>query len=1255
MQGAKAGVGLAWKGTKTAAWYGVRGENIKNWAKWNVEAFKAWRNKTGYGPVMEKKMVRNWKTGEMEEKWVAKRYTEGPKKGMVVMGEVPARFGGLQKWFHERAVTDAFSAKRLRRMTDFNKNREDLLQARVSANPSHGLFMVEWETKGLVKKGVPMDIARFEKGEIKAEKARSEGKTGRYEAMGQKAVATQKRYKIKKDDKTGRLIIGFEDEGTGGTLNEQMAEHEIEKEAYEASLAAGKAEARLKYAEKVTGEGEKPGREALELASDMKKEAETAKIREDLIKEGIEIAESKEAKEEFVQKGEQEAKLDETLISEAAKKLSGVIKTLDADIEARQEEVIGNIIKEEIKAEDQFSIDKKEAKGAIEKFGEKKKILLETDAKMKEWADIRDGARSEVESKENEIATAKEDLGKEKDPKKQAGVREKIEQLKQDLAEKEAILAGIEKDKPVELGTLEDPIEKAGKRLKEIEREQKMSQIKFGVEKEKSISGDEVLRSKKAEREGKAKKLEEEEKEYQKTDKYKTGAAEVRLKKIYIEGGEEALSRELKNSEPALGEEELRQVVRFKREEYDSAGYTGGFQTVEARKMASTFAIEKEKSALKALEAEAKEKALGVSGIRSLFEEAQVGQILAEAADKFVERIKQVDLEKIFKTGLSDMAKETKINKTIKEQEIKAIKATGAEQERLRAETAKLRTEIQRLHLTAGARMARGETAANYAKEATTIVRQELVDNADSEYSRERYGFDTPATAYKALIKKKMEDYSGVEREQSIRQSFDSLGKLLRLTTKGEDAGRDQTAMAMAGITYLTKQAWSDDLLNLIVDQIQAGAQGKLTGEEREVAEVMKSVFIDKFGWGKVKEDGTINIVSESSNRWTNDLHRLLGRAGNVDNLMAENASLRVMDQTGNGMSAVNEVIVERLRAKAKGSGVDVKEKGWEKQLRSKLGEEEYDEFSKSLGFDGEKAKKELEALARTFVTGTSSVGEAVENFKDSLKRDFEALQMLADAKNAAMSVAHLDDGGHTIYDVNEGVFRGQTAENAMKFILSDWRKIGADERIRRLKIHSVAQMNEHTGTIRIDERNLQAIEETFAGTDTELIFNKSDGRNVDQISGLAAGEKAIIDSKTGRMVLGDENSKMVAETFGHIADAKERQAAALQQIADNCASMLTSSGSTVFLTASLGKRSNLAYVESTQGQFNLQLPDGKTITTTEEFLKFVEEHRSKENKNTVHINRAQVLRTFQSKQKQFGKGPDKQKKKQKEDEDVDE
>lgn len=163
----------------------------------------------------------------------------------------------MQQRAHSRRAALIASRKKLEKTTNFAKTREELLDKRTKGVPT-GFWMLESET------GVDA-LDRSEQGELKGEKARSEGKTGEFHAKGQKLIAGSKRMQEGK--------VQWDKE----TFSQQGAAHEIEKERTEAALAAGKANSRRGYAKGDfrKGKGEKAIKRKLELEV-MKEEAESA-------------------------------------------------------------------------------------------------------------------------------------------------------------------------------------------------------------------------------------------------------------------------------------------------------------------------------------------------------------------------------------------------------------------------------------------------------------------------------------------------------------------------------------------------------------------------------------------------------------------------------------------------------------------------------------------------------------------------------------------------------------------------------------------------------------------------------------------------------------------------------------------------------------------------------------------------------------------------------------------------------------------
>lgn len=684
-----------------------------------------------------------------------------------------------------------------------------------------------------------------------------------------------------------------------------------------------------------------------------------------------------------------------------------------------------------------------------------------------------------------------------------------------------------------------------------------------------------------------------------------------------VEAKEKALEQAKKNAEeerrndPAKAQAYAEKVAALEQQKQDlQTNATRGQDKagVGLRYAAGKQWVATAKAQTDQAEEELREASLGIEMLREMFNDEQSAKIGAQAAKSFVEGIQEEEVGKIFKKGSVDFKKAME----------KAFKEGAAGLKEVKLGFGKV-----------GARLAKSQVLSEYAKDIAQVNKKTTVDEADSAFTLERYGFDAPASSFNEWVKKRMESFQGVEREQAVRIAINSLSKLQTMSAKGETLDRDQEAQMMANVKYLTSQAWSDDLLARITSTIQRKNKGELYGQDKDEAQKLEDVFIKTLKWGEHDENGNlIKLDNRSGFDRTNDLHRLAAFGGDVGLVQAENAVLRHSEETGLGYTGAANSLATKLAnngvvalvsqlnaAKASNNAAQVA------TLTNQIGE-----IAKTLGINSKTAVEEVASFSNRYLTsGMTDFTKAVSKFESEIKRFSEATQMMSDFKNLAGATGHIDDGGHVKFDMDTGYAHGQLSHKALDFMLSDWRKKSLDNRLSTLKSHSIMYMDEDTGTASIRPEHLQAFRETFQGMEKELSFKRLDGRVIDHLATLAPGELPILNNK-GRMVMGDSRSVVVKD------DAKGDVSAALKKIANNLAVAL--SGNALATVAALGARSGRDFEASKKGKVNITIAangaEGETdITDAKELLEWVRKHADSQTLDAIGGLSENILNAF--------------------------
>jgi len=593
-------------------------------------------------------------------------------------------------------------------------------------------------------------------------------------------------------------------------------------------------------------------------------------------------------------------------------------------------------------------------------------------------------------------------------------------------------------------------------------------------------------------------------------------------------------------------------------------------------------------------ETEAQKIMLGLESFSALFASEVASKMGAEASKAFIDGIKDKKTGELFEKGAKELEKALKDGMAAGKQKLEGLKLTNV-----------------------GARMSQAQMISEYHKDISGAQKREAADHAESIFTLERYGFKAPSKAFEEWVKKQTERLQGVEREQSVKNAMGTLSQFIKLQAQGKEITTDQKAQMMAHLKHLTSNGWMDDLLAGIASK--ASGKNKLFGEEREEAEALEHVFIQQLGWDP-------NDNRSGADR-TAQVQKIVGMGGDLKQEQGEEGLLWIMENTNRKYSEANKHLAETIfenKDAIVGAGANDDTR---RQVALKAGMITQDQVDR-MGTDT-KAKSAVQAginqlLAYTekFALPAASAEQAATAFMESMDKFQEAFEMLADFKNLAMNTGHIDDGGHTYYDMAEGKVRGNLGHRGKEFVLGEWRKLGLDQRLSKLKTHSLGHMNEDFQTIdyTAGEECDDAIRETFAGLCNQREFAKVDGRNKDHISGMASGE-AIRQSASGKTKIGDDDSVYFKGTFGHIVNQDQRRQAVKKRLRGNYAAFLRNNPAALF--GALAERSGLSFEEGMVGHINVNVC-GEDITNVEELVNWVNSDPDGEFQfNPTHIRRA--------------------------------
>ncbi|MEK7644685.1 MAG: hypothetical protein AAB390_05300 [Patescibacteria group bacterium] len=560
--------------------------------------------------------------------------------------------------------------------------------------------------------------------------------------------------------------------------------------------------------------------------------------------------------------------------------------------------------------------------------------------------------------------------------------------------------------------------------------------------------------------------------------------------------------------------------------------------------------------------------ALGLGIVQKLFSDEQANKLGSEAAEAFINKIKQEKIGDLFKNGAKQLDKA-----------LEKLKKGGKLADVLKEVTDK------------SARSVYAQTVGTYYQENVAgISKTRAVDIADDLWSFDRTGNSTPATAFKKAVNKQNEVYAGVEKERGASIAVDTIKRIRLMQSKGEKLDVDHEAALMASVQFLTKNGWSDDGLSRMVDVARSKNKQKYGTREYEEAEAMEKLLVDELGWGKKDaKTGAITFKNESSEKRTNDFHRLMGFGGDVNMLHSENAVLlhQKYMESKEGKTLSYEEAIQDLHGKTStASG------------RAELAVKQR-ELGLDLGWDDARINRQLEVFSQKFVAVGENAGQSLHRYTEEMKKYGDQAELLTEMKSLALATTHIDDAGHSVFDMDMGYARGQLSTDAMKTMLGDWIKVDGGTKLRNLKSHAIGYMDEDVGTLhRLDASRVNS---TFQGVDSKVKLEAQDVRVQRQILKNAASEELRKDAETGAVIVGAMDSVLVAKKFK--GDTEKAKA----DVARDWAVLLKEAPKEFLAVASMNSGLEFNEAQAT-GRVNLNV-FGEQIDTMEHLVRWINAH----------------------------------------------
>ena len=472
--------------------------------------------------------------------------------------------------------------------------------------------------------------------------------------------------------------------------------------------------------------------------------------------------------------------------------------------------------------------------------------------------------------------------------------------------------------------------------------------------------------------------------------------------------------------------------------------------------------------------------------VRGHLIETEMGTLGEEAKGRFLQTVEGHAIE--VKTNLAEQAKKAAedIVKTLKEGDLKgafneAAKAIEDVMDRMKNDPKKVTAELQKLvsinPYVAALATARELSETTHEK---GVREKQAVDASFDAVVGLHQGSRTQSSAMSEETERAKKEYSILERVQAQKLAADRLAFLMQKRQETERQGgefelRDQIALT-AALGAVDVEAWNDDVMDHIFDQIKALDSGAFRGRENSVegqkAAGMKELG-EKLGW-KLEIDQTTG-------------------------------KKKIVSTYGRGMSA------QLQNLGAFGGDADAVRANTELERRMKE--------NKSLTYG-----QAIQAAA-----GDGTLGMTPEAYMKKLRAAQDFLQTGARVNTQnAYGTGHYESAHNIQFDVNleGGMLRPMTTREAQAETIADLNKKGQDE-LSKSQIHSVMEMdmNSHLPQHIIKEM-FQAV---YGQMQEEYQYTKVPQRSARKLWGYGAGETIRVTSD-GFAQIGNQ---AINETYG--------------------------------------------------------------------------------------------------------------------------